>query len=337
MLRLLQTVFIIGFFLVMMTLLVRDHVIPEFQRSGTIEIDSEVMTDSWVNQDEWLSVELGGMELGAARLVASHEGALGEYHLMAHLEVDTMLFRARVLSAAVLDRRLRLQQFRGRVHLPGTGRELLPPAVVDGEELPEGTLEAVGRVEGSAMQLRFRRGDAVQYTAVRLARPVTLADSLTPIVRSEMLSKGVTYSTEVYDPLWGSRAGQVEVEYVEDRVETVDGEEAELRVVEQRLGNQRAILHVHPDGRILRRTYPLLDGGGPIAGLDRDATLVLSLADPGEARREYPALEYIPRLPELEPGEMTGTDHGRVLPSMSLFDLLSQGGPLRNLTGQSRD
>ncbi len=316
----------------MMTLLVRDHVIPDLRRGGTVEIESEVMTDSWVNQDEWLAVEIGDMRLGGLRLSSSHESAREKYILSAHLQVDAALFRARLLSTAVLDRRLRLEQFRLRGHVPTAGGELLSPAEVDAEELPEGTLEATGYVDGQTLLLRLRRADAVQHLSMRLARPVTLADSLAPIMRSEMLTKGVVYSTEVYDPLWGNRAGQVHIEYVEDRVVTVGGEELEVRVIEQRLGSQRLILLVDEDGQIVRRTIPLFGArGGHIAGMDRDAAIVLSRLEPVDARRQFPGLDYIPREPDLRREDVTGTDRGRVVPTMSLFDILSQGGPLRNL------
>lgn len=326
MLRWLQSLFVVLFFLVMMGFLIRDHVIPSFKRAGAIEIDREILIDSWVSQDEWLAVGLGNISLGGMRLLSDYNEEDSSYAIFAHLEIQTPLFTGRVISAARLDHRLQLREARMRAHVPAQRGGLLPAEDLDAEELPAGAFEAAAYVDGMTMLLRLRRQGAVQFTSLRLTQPVTLSDSLAPLLRTEMLSKGVVYSADIYDPLWGSRAGQVELEYVDDRVELRDGRPVEMRVVEQRFGDQRMVMLVDANGRIQERRVPLLAGGGSaIPGLGSDAAIVLERREPMDGQREFPGLDYEPRLPGLEHSEMVGRDTGEVIPALSIFEIITMG------------
>ncbi|HNM47676.1 MAG TPA: hypothetical protein PKH51_11710, partial [Candidatus Sumerlaeota bacterium] len=63
--RTIQSLLISIFFLVMMVLLFRDHVMPSLTRGRGVEVDRRVLADSWSNQNDWMEIRIGDQRLGA--------------------------------------------------------------------------------------------------------------------------------------------------------------------------------------------------------------------------------------------------------------------------------
>lgn len=329
MLRIIQSLLIVAFFAAMMTLLFRDHVIPSLTRSPGVEVDRRILTDSWANQDDWMEIRLGGMVLGAMRTVAEQEDD-ESYTVYGHLELRGGFVRGRLISSARLNPRLEVESARMAAHLPTGGGELATGEDLAGPELPEGAIELLALLRGQRMNVRISRGDAVNFLSESLPRPVTVADSINPILRGEMLSEGVVYSTDLYDPFFGGGAGQAQLEWVNTAKRIGDdGEEEEVREVELRVAGSKTTLFVDQNGNIIRREIPLMTGAGVGAGADAVPRLVLLHRQPQQMQEEYPGLLFLPEHPPISPGEVTGTNRGEVFRGLSLFSLVGD-----NLTGR---
>ena len=331
MIRYFQSAAITIFFLVMMFFLFRDHVVPSWNRGGGIEVDRNVLTDSWSNQDEWMTIEFGEYNLGAMRTTADWEEEEDFYWATAHVEIDAPFIKGRVMTAVRLNHGLELESARLRAHLPGFNQKPYDAETLDGGELPPGAFELLARVDGKDLRLRMRRDDAVRYDSVRLARPVTIADSLTPIFRGQMLTKGVTYSVDIYEPLWGNKAGKMEVEYLGNERVEAGGEQYYAKKIEMRMGTNRSLLYTDESGTVLKREFELFGSGateqkGEIQG----TTLVLEHIDQMDGSERYPQLDVVPREPEVTREAVTGENQGEVLQRVSIFSVLS-GGLVENL------
>lgn len=322
MLRIVQSLAVTAFFAIMAFLLVRDHVIPSWDREGII-VDHDVLTDSWANQDEWFVLRFGDTRLGALRTVAEREELEDYYITGAHFELTTPYLRGRVISVAQLNRNLELEKFRVRLQLPGVGQGELSGEELWTGDLPAGAFELTGLVEGRQLLIAMRRDDAAQFRSIRLAQPVTLSDSLTPIMRGQMLSKGVPYSVDVYDPLWGSGAGTVKIEYLEDVVPPDDprpDDRTPLKKVELRMGTARTWLYVDQNGTVVRREVPILaDDSGT-----GSASFLMDRVEANEGRERFPGLMFVPEEVTVTRDEVTGTDRGEVIRGFSAFSFLSK-------------
>jgi len=325
--RLIQSILVTGFFLVMMAMLVRDQVIPSFKRSPGVDVDHNVLTDSWSNQDDWLEIRVADFPVGVFRTTAEKDEVEDFYTNTAQLQIDTPFLRGRMVSIVRLNRRLEVESARIRGALPGAGEKLLSAEELDAEALPPGAIEATALSDGRNLRVRIRRGDAERYTSVRLARPITVADSITPILRTNMLSKGIVYRTDVYDPLWGNSAGQIEVEYMADRQERDQRGILRLREIELRLANMKTTLWVNPQGVVVRREIPLLQPGNSPGSeeMAKGFSIVMTRLDPVLARSKHAGLDYEPRPPVVNPGDVVGKDKGDLGTGISAFSLLSKG------------
>lgn len=324
-----QSIVITLFFLVMMGLLLRDHVIPSLTRGEGVEVDRRVLADSWANQDDWMVIRLGNEEIGALRTTAeedSRSSARRVYTVTSNLELRTRLIRGRVLSAARLNGNLELQALRVRAHFPGLGAKPLAAKDLDAQELPRGAFELSGLVDGLNARFSLRKDDAVQFFQQHLARSVTMVDSITPVLRAQMLNKGVDYTIDVYDPLYGNNSGKMLLTYVDDVVESIDGTPQSVRKVELRFASSRMTLLVDSVGNVLRREIPLLapTQAGQSAG-GSVPVLVLERLDRAVARAKYPELVYTPETPQVTARDVQGENRGDVIKGINIFSLIGSG------------
>lgn len=337
MIRILQSTFIVGFFLVMMTLLMRDHIIPSFSRGSGIDVDHRILVDSWTNQDEWYEIRLGDMPLGGMRTVAERIVDTEEFTILGHLELRTPFLMGRLLTAAQLNERLEVNSARLVGGLGTMGQ------IPDAESLIDGTfsgemIEVLALIRSQTINLKLQRGESVQFMTQPMPRPVTMIDSVTPILRGEMLSMGVVYSIDLYDPLMGGGAGRAEIEWVRSSTfVNNDGEEEELRHVEMRIGNLRTTLEVDENGDVLKREIPIMGPTGAGVGSDSGPRLVMIRRDGWEMQRDFPALNHLPETPSITPGDVVGESTGDVFEGVNLMSLLGRGlrGRL-NLPGEGR-
>lgn len=331
MLRILQSIVVTAFFGVMMFLLARDHVLPNWNRGEGIEVDRAVLADSWANQDEFMEIRLGDQVLGAVRTTAERESAEDAYSGTTHLKIGTGVFNARLMAAMRMNRRLELEHGRVRVNVPPLGGRLLTPAELEAETLPRDSYEMLAMVEGADLAVLLRSQTGVRHLAQRLARPITIADSITPILSGRMLTRNVVYAIDIYDPFFGTNAGKAELEWVGEEMRVIDGEVTTVRQVELRANRATIRIFVDKDGRVLKREIPLL-APGPTAATAAAGTTdpnapVISLVrmEPMAARAKYPDLEHVPTLVTVSRADVTGKDSGELLKGFGLFSLLGRG------------
>jgi len=351
MLRQLQSVAVVGFFGTMMFFLARDHVIPSLSKSDGIEVDRSVLTDTWVDQDEWLTIRLGERSIGRLRTAAEAERPIAAtdssrtdmtappdtYVTAAHLELGEGLFKGRLLTVATLNRRLELETVRVRAHLATLGQEALTGEQLDAEELPKGAYELIGRVEAGVFKYRLRRDSAVQFGSIRLGGPVTVADSITPILRGNMLTKDVTYTVDLFDPIMGKGSASAEIEWVDTRREMVEQDFENIRVIELRYQGTKTLLYVDQNGTVRRREIPLFatgDGNSSLGDGDRGARLMFTRVPPESARDQMPALAYLPKPRPIAAEDLQGTDSGEVIQGLSAMGLLGGNLPTQLTTGE---
>jgi hypothetical protein len=311
----------------MMWFLVRDQVLPSLRVGPGVDVDRRVLIDTWTSQDEWLVIRLGDREIGSMRTTAEQASDRNSYFVTAHVQLRWAGLQARVISAAQMNRRLELESFRARAVLPGgqvkDARELIA------KELPPGVFEVIGRITGLKVQLRARREDATNFVELPLARPATMIDSLAPLLRGNVLKKGVVYSQQVYDPLFGAAAANVELIWVEDVWEKRDGAPILLRRMELRMGERVVNLFVDPDGNVARREIPLIAGlpGAPTPSKDSAPKLVLERLTQAKGRARFPELLVLPLSVDIEDESLTGTNSGNVASGFNLFSLLGSSLP----------
>lgn len=323
MLRILRSLFIVVFFGVMMTLLVRDHVIPSLSRGEGIAVDQRVLLDSWVDQDEWLAISLAGAPLGAMRTTAEREDD-GTYTAAAHLELRSPLLKGRLLSAMKLNRRLEVESARMRVAMSPPGQPTLSAATLDAPEPPPGAYELLALIRGTSLSIRLSRDDARRFLVQSIARPLTIADSIAPILRGQMLTQGTVYTIDLYDPLMGGGAGAAQIEWTtNERWQATNGEPAQtLRRVEVRAAGMRTSLLVDMAGNIVRREIPLfLPTPGAPAAAAQVPLLVLERRDTPAFRAQFPELEILPAPPAPTAADFIGTDTGELFPSIGILSL----------------
>lgn len=337
MIRNLYTLCVIMFFLIMMVLLLRNHVIPDLTRKSGIDVDRRVLTDSWADQDEYQRIKFANTSLGILRTTAEREFALDEsgrkdpdvidhYFSTTNLVLDTSFLKGRVVGAIKMNRRLEFENALIRAYVrPFSGEPM------DGEELysgdlPEGAYELAALKKENTLYLRLRHNDAVQYNEIFSPRPITMLDSVTPILRGDMMTQGAVYTVDVFDPL-GNATRQAQLEWVDETIiQDTDGNAQAVRIVETRFGSSASRIYVDDNGLIYRREFPL--GMLPGTGEDSGATpenapkLTLNRIEEPEALGKYPRLNYVPPVADLTIEEMTGKDTGRVI-DLNLIDLLS--------------
>jgi len=182
------------------------------------------------------------------------------------------------------------------------------------------------------VQLRARRGDATNFAELPLARPATMIDSLAPLLRGNVLKKGVVYSQQVYDPLFGAAATNVELIWIEDVWEKRDDKPLLLRRMELRMGERTVNIFVDPDGNVARREIPLIakNPGASTPSNDSAPKLVLERLTQAKGRARFPELLVLPETVDLENEALEGKNSGNVAAGLNLFSLLGS-----SLTGGS--
>ncbi len=322
--RFLQSALVTIFFLTMMFFLFRDHVIPEWSRGEGIEIDQRVLSDSWVNQDDYYEIKLGGLKLGSMHVIAEEEAPEGDGYIVGMNAQITTFLRARITSIARMNRRLEMEYARVRLNLAGAGQEPLSAEELSEGDLPPGVWEVAAHIESRTLRIRLRRDDAVQYRELPLERSVTMSDSVAPVLKGNMLTKGKVYTLDIYEPITGGR-GEVQVTYVDDKFEMIDDEPMFLRKVLMKLHNVTNVLWVDNLGYVWRREIPLvMPGGSGGATTDSAATLVMQRLEPSVALPKYPELFYIPEVPAYDADEFTGESSGEIFGGLSAFGMLTQ-------------
>jgi hypothetical protein len=315
MLRHLIAVLIVVFFGVMMTSLMRRHVLPTLDRAGGIRLSPSALAEEWAGRDEWTALQVGGRKVGALRtVVQAAEGGRAGYDGFLKFALDGNPAPATLESAARLNERLEIEQIVVQARLAGTEQ----PA-----------LELAGLVQGRQLLVRLSSPTGVKYQQLELPRPITMNFAADPFMASGMLEPGKTYSLDVYDPLWGMQAGRLKMTLAGTRRLHWRGQTFESRIVEAEMGTVKSRIWLDWRGDPLRREIMVPLGAGGARAQEGDGaaqlTVMLERIDEPEEMIRHAELRTLPPVPDLLPADMRGENTGEPLQSLGLLPLLMKG------------
>jgi hypothetical protein len=334
-LRRLRPVLVTAFFLSMMALLAKDHVLPRFREGTEATVDAGVLADMWVDQDEFLTARFGGKPIGGLRVSAERiAGDVPAYLYLAKLEVRTAFVAGSVGVVARANRRLELEQFRASIHA-GSPEPDAPPM-----------MEIAGLVHQGELLLRARdAGGATRFSKQPLQRPIVLADAMQTLFMQAMREPGKLYTLDIVEPVFNAQMGQAQVTY-ERREETqtaaaIDGVPAGGRinadVFRVVLNGLESRYWISETGRVVRRIIYLGSDPTGTAPAGSRIQLLLEAADAAQLAKDYPGLRVLPAMPEYKPGDFAGESTGDPLKGLGIMSLLGRGSALQRALPASGD
>ncbi|MDX2175288.1 MAG: hypothetical protein SF028_02350 [Candidatus Sumerlaeia bacterium] len=322
------------FFVAMMGLLFRDHVLPSLMQGERLNVDSTLVQDAWADRDDFLAVRFSGQERGGLRINSTRiEEDPPRYLFTAQLSIRTPFLSGTLVAAATANRRMELEQFEATVDVP----RLRGPD--DAEGAPLATVS--GRVAGPELLVRFEDAQGERFLRQPLLAPIRLADSLETSLFQVMRKPGQVFRVDVVDPLFGGQpdAALVTFEGVED-VElpphlsagegAADDRMAPASKFSVLLGPVDSSYWMLDSGRVYRREIRLVSRNQSVLRASQRNTaplLVLTLEDPLRMRERYPALRQLPPIPDVEAAGLIGPA-GKIPPNAGGFLALLKGTPL---------
>jgi len=313
--RTLYPLAVLVFFGVMMTLLARDHVLPDLRGEEGSRLSAAMLADQWTGRDEWARVSLGRAPVGVLHTTSYREG--DTFASAMQLRLDSTLVKGDVRAVATANERLELEAIHVVLDFSAYG---IKPA------------EVSGLVVGGELLLKLETGDGVRHTQVPLKRPLTLNTAADSLLASEQMVAGETYFVDVYDPLWGMQPGRLRMVMTgEERIPVGDAL-VPTRRVEATMGNVVTRVWTDRQGRQVRREIGFgtpedneQRGGGipmPFTGGPR---ITLDLLDSREAVAAHPELAGLPPLPRFSADDLRGRDTGEPLESFGLLPVIVRG------------
>ncbi|MEQ8822483.1 MAG: hypothetical protein RLY93_19785 [Sumerlaeia bacterium] len=317
---LLRSLVVIAFFAVMMTLLARDYLIPEFTDDGATAVSTDMLADQWFGQDDWYRIYLNGSPIGAMRTTTMNSPEEGFGAIM-QLALQNGPVKGKLETATLLDDRLQLRQVSAAVQMPFLGQVTLAGAVTD---------------NNNAIRLRLKSDEGVRYTELALGGPVTVPASMDPLFVGDAMVVGQTYKMDVYDPVFGNAAGRMTFEVA--AIEDMRGEDGKyyrgLKRIDARMQNIETRYWVTDEGVVVQRQIRLVPANGNKKKDEVDDEtdtglgsfrITMKRLDPVMAAVEYADLRTLPELPDYELSELQGEDEGEPLGRFSLIGLLLKG------------
>lgn len=334
--RYLQPVAITMFFLIMMGMLFRDHVLPSLRDGERLQLEAAVVADAWIDRDDVMVVRLGGKEIGALRSTAQRvtdgRGTVRYLHTN-NMVVNSIFFRGNVMMAAWANRRMELEQFHVFITSPTLQQDGEPP------------LEFAGIIHQGELLLRGKSGDEPRFARQPMRHPVALTDSIESWLSQAASVDGKVYRLDVMDPVFGNQLGGALVVYEgQETIELRDWRPTDdpNAPVPAQLTNRfnivvnqvRSTYWLADSGRVVRRQISIRGRNrqerGDILALIPE--VVIEVADVQNMIQRYPALRNIPRPPELTVEEMTGD---QTEPNLRGYDMLSTLGRVYRSGGAS--
>ena len=314
-----QSIAVAGFFVIMMSLLFVDHILPGLGTGDTTPINTSMLAEQWTGQDDWMELTLNDIPVGTMRLTG---GTLDEgYGSTAEIILDSDILSGRMEMAALLNARLELTQFVARLDFESQG-------------IP--SLELAGLVDGKKLLLRLSSPAGKRFHEIDLRQPLTLATASDPLMEGANMRPGETYTVDVYDPLWGMQAGKLHMKVTGVDYIKIRGHARETKRIESRLGNVVSRIWVDPRREeILRREIRLaplsVENSNPdpddpeTKQLNLGPRLVMTKIDAIDGAQISPDLAITPQLPELSLEEMRGENIGEPLEGFGVLSLLLRG------------
>lgn len=310
---------IVVFFLAMMALLARDHIVPMMQYGDSTTVSGAQLADVWGGTDEWMDISLNGTRIGAMRQVVEKD-ALGYNAAMKGI-LRAGFISGELQTAATMNERLELQAVSMRVSL-GQGRDV----------------ELAGRVQGRDLFLRLKSDRGVKFTRIALREVPTLNVASDALFAGRQMEAGDSYLMDVYDPLWGMQAGKMRVAMVgEESIETESGT-IRTRMAEASMPNVRMRAWLDEMEKPVRREISFVPSsrrGSAGSGSAAPPAFTLRMDRIGEAAKrgpQYAELLDLPGPPAHGIEELQGENSGEPLESFGLLQVLLRS-QMKNLGG----
>ncbi len=324
--RHLITAISIGFFLLMMTLLTRDHIVPMLEYGDATMVSGAQLAESWSGTDEWMTLSFNGQRIGGMRQSVTKfpDGFVATGRTL----IRAGFVRASLETAASMNERLELEQVRMALRL-GDGKEI----------------ELAGLVEQTTLHLRLESDTGVRHTRIPLREAPTLNISSDALFAGRMMKTGESYLMDVYDPLWGMQAGKMRVAMIgTEEIETETGT-VEARIAEAAMQNIRMRIWLDELELPLRREISYTPNAArrrADAGEARSAFVLRMdrMSEKEKAAAFFESLHDEPPAPDFSPDDFQGEDRGEPLEASGLLPLLfrSQFQALKNDTdGEDND
>jgi len=342
MIRRIQPFLITAFFLVMMGLLARDHILPLFEEGERLRVDSKMVEDTWsVDRDDSMRLLLGTKVVGGLRITADKlSGDPTKYLFSMAGEVKTVFVQGTIHTTALANRRLELEQFTAKLDVPRLASFLRRgKATAWGEAAREpDPILVSGLVNGSNLMLKLQQGDSARYATQPLRGPITMMETVESALFAMMRQEGKVYRIETMDPFVDARAMQAFVEYEGATMvpaseitfrDLVPDNATELRVHDFRvsLGRMQSRYKVLDSGRVLARDIQIfataVKAGQKSDGVPLFPELKMEIVEPFQLRAKYPALEHLSPSPELTVEEMTPPLNAEVIDLEALAPFLA--------------
>jgi len=309
MIRHATAILILAFFTVMMTLLVRDHVLPRLEHGSSSLVSGAQLAEVWNGTDEWMSLYFNGAPVGAMRQRVSRTetGYLAQGRTM----LRAGFLAADLVTVATLNERLEITRFK-----------------VSFDTGADDPLELAGVVEGLAMNLRLKSPTGVRFTRTSLKQPPTLNISSDALFASRMMRDGQSYLMDVYDPLWGMNAGTMRIAMIGTESIEVDGETYDVKMAEAAMQNIRMRIWLDDVEVPLRREIswvPSRGHRGRAGDREVQPSFVLRLDRIMDEDQSLPRLEplwHLPEAPDLTIDKVRGKNRGEPLDAFGLLPIL---------------
>jgi len=272
---------ITAFWLVMMGLLLRDHVLPRRGSSDAIDLTPDQLTEEWRDYEEWMKLTIAGKSDGVSytsiRRRTDRSGFVACNRIWLDLDVFGGRHTFRLEMAASLDSLFRLDR-----------------AAAD-LRLDDSRMSFVALSNNIRFYYRWEFEGRTQAGAQKLERPISLLEAVRPLVaRRFELEVGRAYRLPVLDSTWSLREGTAEV-----RVEALDrialgGRSVEAFRLVTQLGSFSSTTWVSAGGEVLRREFP-----GAIA---------MERVDPKTARERFEGIDAPAVIPNVSIADFHGAD-----------------------------
>jgi len=290
----------------MMSLLVRDYVLPHRRAPVGSDVPLSVFTENWSDYQEWMRLAIGerskGVSYTAIRRRDDGSGYLAWNRVRLDLEVLGDRRDFYLETVAVLDDLFRLSQASARMRL-------------DGSEMRFEALVVPGR-----LFYRWRYEGQTRVGSQPLDSPLSLLEAVRPLAARRLrLKVGRVYRLPVLDSTWSLRQGQAEMRVAALERIRIGGRRLRAYRIEIRLGPFSSTTWVDRKGEVLKRA---------LAG-----KVVMERIEPDEARKIFPAIDAPPKVAPLKPADFRRGEVKNAPPSSEvgpfgiLSDLFGSSGP----------
>jgi hypothetical protein len=264
---------ITAFWLVMMGLLIRNHVLSRRGSSDAVEVSPDYLTEEWRDYEEWMELRIAGKSDGVSytsiRRRPERSGYVACNRIWLDLDVLGGRHTFRLNTAALLDTLFRLERATADVRLD------------------DSQMSFVALSKGTHLYYRWEFEGQTKVGSQKLDKPISLLEAVRPLVaRRFELKVGNAYRLPVLDSTWSLREGVAEVRVEAFEPIAIGGKSVEAYRLVTQLGPFSSTTWVNAQGEVLRREF-----AGSIA---------MERVEPEKARARFAGIDAPADIPQIE-------------------------------------